>query len=97
MKRIILPALLALAGGCYHYTFAERPRTGRPTITYSERQPTWAAGFVGHGRMDTAKYCAHPVKTEVRATALDVTLATVTLLVYTPHTLYVTCEVPDIG
>jgi hypothetical protein len=39
-------------------------------------------------------YCDQPVRTELRVTAVDVLLSLVTVLIYTPHTLYVTCSMP---
>lgn len=86
-------ALLVL-GGCYHFTFEQRPVA--PTsrlITYVERRPTYLNGFIGNGKVYTNRYCSAPVRTELRVTATDVLLSVVTLLIYTPHTLYVTCEV----
>lgn len=93
VRQIAAVLVAAALAGCYHYTFEERPANG-PTITYRERRPTWFNGFVGNGRVDTSKYCAHPVKTELRVTASDVALGVGTLLIYTPHTLFVTCERP---
>jgi hypothetical protein len=63
------------------------------TVTYDEHVPTYLNGFVGTGTIDTARYCEHPVRTELQVTGLDVLASIGTLLVYTPHTLYVTCEV----
>lgn len=97
MKRVL--ALVLLAGGCYHYTFEQRPderASGRPmeTVTYVSHPHTWLNGFVGNGRMDARRFCEHPVRTELRVTARDVAIGVGTLLIYTPHTLYVTCEAP---
>lgn len=98
--RVLLVAAAATAAlassGCYHFAFEQerRPTPGARLVTYEERQPTYLNGFVGTGRVDTAKYCADPVKTELRVTAVDVLLSVATLLIYTPHTLSVTCETP---
>lgn len=90
--------MLVLAGGCYHFTFQQRPgdaaEPGRVLVTYQERRPTYLNGFVGNGKIDTTRYCENPVRTELRVTAIDVIVSVATLLIYTPHTLYVTCEVP---
>jgi hypothetical protein len=104
-SRLGLAALVLLStSGCYHFTFEQQPaRTTltaageaapapRPTITYEETVPTYLNGFVGNGRLATHRYCADPVRTELRVTGKDVALSLVTLLIYTPHTLYVTCE-----
>ncbi len=86
--------LIALLAGCYHYTFEQRGAARAPigpTITYEVRRPTYFNGFVGNGRVDATQYCAEPVRTELRVTAADVAIGAATLLVYTPHTLYITC------
>jgi hypothetical protein len=89
-----LPALLLLAtSGCYHYRFELRPEPSKAElVTHEVRVPTYLNGFVGTGRVEAARYCEHPVSTELEVTATDVLLSVVTLLIYTPHTLRVTCE-----
>jgi len=90
MKLLRALVILSLAG-CYHYTFQEAAAPPGRTVTYVSRQPTYLNGFVGNGRVDTRRFCERPVKTELKVTAADVALSAVTLLIYTPHTLYVTC------
>ena len=68
-----------------------RGEQARGEVTFKERRPTYLNGFIGTGRVDTTKYCDAPVRTELRVTAIDVALSVGTLLIYTPHTLYVTC------
>lgn len=93
--------LLPLAG-CFHYSFVERPRvavagpiTGQPqTITFSRRINSYLAGFVGRGDIDTSNFCAHPIKTDLHISGKDAALSAVTLLIYTPQTLSVTCAIP---
>jgi hypothetical protein len=65
----------------------------KPTgyVIYRERAATYLNGFVGTGRIDASRYCERPVRAELRVTATDVLLGMITLLIYTPHTLYVTC------
>jgi hypothetical protein len=93
---MLAAAVLVLATtGCYHYNFEQRTAVpGARLTTYQERRPTYLNGFLGTGTVDTAKYCAEPVRTELRVTGADVLLSVVTLLIYTPHTLYVTCSEP---
>jgi hypothetical protein len=96
----LLAALAPL--GCYHFAFdlpraGEVPRAGAAspaTVTYTERVPTYVNGFVGTGRVDASRYCSDPIRTELRVTAADVLLSMATLLIYTPHTLSVTCPSP---
>jgi hypothetical protein len=99
MTRSVLAAVLVLGctTGCYRYRFEQaRPAAPEPRlVTYEERVPTYLNGFLGTGTLDTTRYCAQPVRTELRVSALDVLLSLGTLLIYTPHTLSVTCEVPQ--
>jgi hypothetical protein len=95
-KAGVLLAAAALGLGCYHFSF-ELPRSGPAspaTVTYTERVPTYVNGFVGTGRVDASHYCNDPIRTELRVTAADVLLSMATLLIYTPHTLSVTCPAP---
>jgi hypothetical protein len=70
------PALLSLlwlaTSGCYRYRFElqqEPPPESTRLVTYEERVPTYLNGFVGTGRVETARYCEHPVRTELEVTA----------------------------
>ena len=100
MSRLILSlALLALETGCYHFRFeqqsARSPKEAeRELVTYEVRPATYLNGFIGTGQVETSRYCEQPIRTELRVTATDVLLSVVTLLIYTPHTLYVTCPSP---
>jgi hypothetical protein len=102
MRRISVVASFAasalfstFAAGCYHYTHELHPAANEShVVTHSERVPTYLNGFVGNGEVDARKYCEQPVRTELRVTATDVLLSVGTLLIYTPHTLYVTCDAP---
>jgi Bor protein len=94
MRALAISISVALVG-CYHYEFVQRaPAPGESLVTHRERRPTWLNGLVGTGVTDTAQYCAHPVRTELRVEAIDVLVSLATLLIYTPHTLYVTCGTP---
>ena len=84
--------VLALCASCYRYSFEQRaPAAGEAVVVHKVRAPTYLNGFVGVGRIDATKYCAEPVRTQLKVTATDVVLSIATLLIYTPHTLYVTC------
>jgi hypothetical protein len=104
MRVVAMVLLVVLPGdlGCYHFTFEQQrgrgvtaPMGGQEpadaSVTYMERVPTYLNGFIGNGRVDTYRYCEHPLRTELRVTGMDVLLGAATLLIYTPHTLYVTC------
>ncbi len=94
MKRIALAAAVLLSG-CYHFVFEQTtiPDGRVATVTYRTHRPTWLNGFVGTGRVHTDELCPHPLRTELKVTAVDVLVSAATLLIYTPHTLEVTCEV----
>ena len=96
MRLCIVLVSLLISSGCYHYRFRHAPAAGASgeagrTVTYEIRSATYLNGFVGTGEVDVGKYCPDPVHTELRVRASDVLLSVVTLLIYTPHTLYVTC------
>lgn len=98
MMRSVLVTVLMLGctTGCYRYRFEQRasPPPETRLVTYEVRVPTYLNGFIGTGTLDTTRYCAQPVRTALRVSALDVLLSVGTLLIYTPHTLSVTCELP---
>lgn len=93
--RNALLAILLVATGCYRFAF-EQNVSQAPGVTHRVRVPTYFNGFVGTGRVDTTKYCAAPVRTRLKVTATDVLLSVATLLIYTPHTLYITCPARDV-
>lgn len=94
----VLAVLVSIAAtGCYHFRFQQQRATAvapQQVVVHEVRVPTYVNGFVGTGEVDTTRYCDEPVHTELRVTATDVLLSVATLLIYTPHTLYVTCPVP---
>jgi hypothetical protein len=104
---ILIAFALVLMSACYHYTFQQRAptvtgaarggglRPGTRLVTYTERRPTYLNGFVGNGTLDTSRYCQDSVRTQLRVSATDVLIGAGTLLIYTPHTLSVTCEVRE--
>lgn len=92
MRAACLVLVLVLGAGCYRYSFEQRaPAVGEAVVVHEVRAPTYLNGFVGVGRVDATKYCAEPLRTQLKVTATDVLLSIATLLIYTPHTLYVTC------
>ena len=83
--------------GCYHYSFdLATPSKGEPTITYVDHPPTFLNGFIGKGRVETQRYCEHPIRTELKVGATDVLVSIASLLIYTPHTLEVVCPLQPI-
>ena len=91
MRALIAIGLATLAG-CYHYTFEHRaPKPGERIVRHEHRVPTYINGLVGTGSIDVTRDCAQPIRTELEVRPTDVLLSIVTLLIYTPHTLYVVC------
>lgn len=88
-------ATLMICAGCYHYSF-EQNATSTPVVTHRVRVATYVNGLVGTGTVDTRRFCENPVSTELRVRASDVLLSVATLLIYTPHTLYVRCPVTQV-
>jgi hypothetical protein len=98
MRHLALLVPVTAVLGCFHYVHEiHPPAVPEQTITHSERVPTYVNGFIGTGTVDARKYCDDPVRTELRVTAVDVLLSVGTLLIYTPHTLYVTCDAAPKG
>jgi len=96
--RIVIRFTLLLVSlsltGCYHFRFERLSKTAVASpadVVHEIRRPTYLNGFIGTGTVDVSRYCPNPVRTELRVTGTDVLLSAVTLLIYTPHTLYVTC------
>jgi hypothetical protein len=91
----LLFAALLVGPGCYHYRFEQEPVAPqshpRSAVRHTIRSGTWINGLVGTGEVDTRLYCERPLSTELRVSALDVLISVGTLLIYTPHTLTVTC------
>jgi hypothetical protein len=93
--RHLLVLVISFSAACYHYSFEQRrARPDEVLVTHVERAPTYLNGLLGTGEVDTSRYCADPVRTELKVKATDVLISIATLLIYTPHTLYVTCGVP---
>jgi hypothetical protein len=98
MRGLSIALAVVLATGCYHYSFEQRqPAPSQVLVRHTVRVSTWLNGLVGTGRIDATQYCAQPVRTELQVRAIDVLLSLVTLLIYTPHTLYVTCAREDVA
>ena len=108
MRRAVVLFCFLSPLGCYHFAFEQRPPTSttfvtssdgsisaRPPprlVTHERTVPTYLNGFVGTGRVDTTQFCDEPVRTELRVTTGNALVSLLTVFVYTPHTVYVTCE-----
>jgi hypothetical protein len=110
MRRVFVSLAMLALSGCYQFSLEHRAPTSttfltssdgsivaRPPsrlVTYERTVPSYFNGIGGTARIDTSRFCDQPVRTEVRVNTRDVLASMLTLLTYTPHTLYVTCEVP---
>jgi hypothetical protein len=92
---LLLVFALSWSPGCYRFAFEQRADLmSEPVAIYVERRATYLNGLIGTGRVDTTRYCPAPVRTELRASLADVALSVLTLFVYTPRTLSVSCPLP---
>jgi hypothetical protein len=94
MRKLALPllaALLASTTACYHATI----ETGRPASSQQISKP-WAnsfiAGLVPPATIETASQCPNGVaRVETQLSFLNQVVSAVTLGIYTPMTITVTC------
>jgi hypothetical protein len=87
---------LALTAGCYKATFYRDPQ-----VTSGDRHEEWTNfyvfGLVGSEVIDIRRYCAPATVATVRTGANFGTgfVSVITLGIYTPHKVYVTCAAPS--
>lgn len=90
----LLAAVVALSG-CYHATI----ETGLPPGTQKIEKPwasSWVYGLVPPQTVETASRCPNGVaKVETQISFLNGLVALITLAIYTPMTIVVTCAGPD--
>ncbi len=90
----LLGAVLALSG-CYHATID----TGLPRGTQTIEKPWasgWVLGLVPPETVETASRCPNGVaRVETQQSFLNGFVAAITLGIYTPMTIQVTCAGPD--
>jgi len=95
LRRRLLPLLVLFSAGCYH----ARVETGRTAGT-QHIDKGWAPGFfygaVGPGTVDGKAGCSHGVsKVETKHSFLNMLVGGLTLGLYTPMTVDVTCAAPS--
>ena len=87
-------ALLALAGcAAQRFDFVDTPVTVSPTL--EEGQTFWVSGIGQTTEIDAAKTCGDAskvIRIETQQTAGDVGLSLITLGIYTPRHIRVTCK-----
>jgi hypothetical protein len=88
-------ACLALTAGCYKATFYRDPQ-----VTSGDRHEEWTNfyvfGLVGSEVIDVRRYCPPNAVATVRTGGNLGTgvVSVITLGIYTPHKVYVTCAAP---
>ena len=86
--------LLALAGcAAQRFDFADTPVSVSPTL--DEGQTFWVSGIGQTAEIDAAKTCggaSKVIRIETQQTAGDVGLSLITLGIYTPRHIRVTCK-----
>jgi hypothetical protein len=88
-------AWLAVTAGCYKATFYRDPQ-----VTSGDQHEAWTDfflfGLVGSETVDVGRYCPPNSVAMVRTGANAGTgfISIITLGIYTPHKVYVTCAAP---
>ena len=88
-------SILLLLSGCavQRFEFISSPVKTPPAL--DESQTFWIAGIGQSTEIDAAKVCAGPdniVSIETQQTGADVALALITLQIYSPRHIRVTCK-----
>jgi hypothetical protein len=87
--------LLAVTAGCYKATFYQNPQ-----VTSGDQHDEWTNfylfGLVGSESIEVGRYCPPNSVAVVRTGANAGTgfVSIITLGIYTPHKVYVTCAAP---
>lgn len=88
-------AAIVVLSGCYHATI----ETGLPPSTQTLEKPwasSWVYGLVPPQTVETASRCPNgAAKVETQISFLNGLVALITLGIYTPMTIMVTCAGPD--
>lgn len=93
----LLAACTALSTtGCYRATFIEP--NGRAGVVHEEWTDFFLFGLVGDADFDVRDFCAaEPVKLRTGGNFGTGVVAIVTLGIYTPRKVYITCDASDPG
>jgi hypothetical protein len=91
---LALTATTTIAG-CYKATFVETPEAAKREPTHDEWTDHYVFGLVGDEEYDTREFCpggAEAVRTGGNASTTTITI--LTLGIYAPRKVYVTCHEP---
>ncbi len=95
---LVAALTLASTSGCYKATFVEDPSQVKREPTHEEWSDHFVFGLVGDKEYDTRQWC--PEGTAVTRTGGNVgtsALTVVTLGIYAPRKVYVTCEPQEVA
>lgn len=97
MNTIVRTAALLIAAlsstGCYKATFVAEPEAAKREPTHEEWNHHYVFGTVGEAEIDAQRYCSGKVAAvRTGGNAGTTTLGIVTLGIYTPRKVYVTCS-----
>jgi hypothetical protein len=88
---ILIGGLAILASGCYHATI-ETGAPPSPEVVDKEMMSGWVLGLVPPKTVNTAAECKNGVsKVETQQTFVDGLIRVITLGIYTPMSVKVTC------
>jgi hypothetical protein len=93
---VLIAASLLGTTGCYKATFVEDPRAAKQEPTYDEWTDHYAFGLIGDEQYDTRKWCPEGTgAVRTGGNAGTTTLTILTLGIYAPRKVYVTCDQPQ--
>lgn len=94
MRRVVTILAIALsAGGCYRAAVSTGLEAAAEPNRQSRWTHSWFAGLIGPGDFAAADFCGggNAAVVETKHTFLNLLVETVTLFVYAPVTVTVTC------
>jgi hypothetical protein len=92
-RLLLLCGALGALTGCYNITYVARSRTPA-AIAHEQKQDFFLWGIVGKQNVDVRALCpTGPAKIKGQQTGVEVLLAIITLGIYTPRSVFVTCGV----
>lgn len=95
--RVLIVAILVLATGCYHQ-YVDGGVTPGATVIEEPWVATWALGFVPAKPLDVGQQCRNGIAlVETRHSLPNIVASVLTLGVYTPVAMRITCAATRSG
>lgn len=93
---VLMTMTLLGSSGCYKATFVDDPRTAKREATHDEWTDHYVFGLIGDEQFDTNRWCPSGTGTvRTGGNAGTTTLTIITLGIYAPRKVYVTCNEPE--